>query len=643
MAQQHYQGNKSENEAQAKAEADALYKDFERWRADQDAFAKMLNPEPDGDREYGISKLITATNKEGADRAKSQFISEWAGTRSEAKIARLTMAQTVIETAMIQDDDAELIQSADFEDLLHGILAGFDDDTQQQWLDISYDRMMKSFITFTGKSVTRVGVSPKTPGSNVMRIRSDILDPYQCAHTFGPGKRRFLYRFTRPIGEARAMLPGLIDATMPAIMEKKDDDLVTIDDYWVEEMDPENPGMLVVTNTLLIDGLSVHPAGYRETAFDRLAFQIVNISSQARLPVGNQTQSSRQEWVRYHARPFFARARYTLPLYEDILALRLDEMAQVIHPSRYQKNPNNPGQFVIDPATRTPGSEHLIDEDARIELEQVGSGSFSPDSVTPEIKAVLNSIMSDLLVTGQFPRDTSGYLYNSAIQQGELVLAPEARAAASNKKQVLEEGIRQFLAAPKGSVVHVSFISPMVDPENPRAFKMNRYKQSDIPKDYDMMVLEPPMLPRDPLQAMSLFERGVNSGAWDKITGRTEALKMRDPIGVERRQERQSVRESQEFRRHLILQSYEREIARFRAEAQAAERVNDRSEALHLMTMAGMLEKELVGIMQQHGIATQQSPDVGGIPPEVQPPEMRDNPDEAAFRERNSRSPIPGA
>ncbi len=635
MAQRHFKGSSLEEvQNQAHAEATRLWDSFSLWRSDQDAFAKMLNPAPnETGRAYGVADAIAATKNREAERSKSQFISEWAGTRSEAKLARLTMADTVIETATIQQDDEELIASADFEDLLHGILAGFDDDTARQWLDISWDRTIKAFITFTGKAVTRIHVRPKVKGSKVVKVHSDVLDPYQVAHSFGPGVRKFLYRFTKPIGDARAMMPGLVEATMPDITGKNDDDLVTIDDYWVEEMDPEDPELFIVTNTLLIEGLAVHPHGFRETAFKRLPHQIVNISSQARLPGTQETQASMQEWSRYHARPFFARARYTLPLYEDILALKLDEMALAIHPPRQHKNPNNPGQLAYNPEDRAPDADLVMaDDDATVELEKTSAAALQGDTVTEEIKAVLNSIMSDLLVTGLFPRDTSGYLYNSAIQQGELVLAPEAKTSASLKKQNLEEGLHQFLNMDDESEIHLSFISPTIDLEKPQQFRMRKYTKKDIPQVFDMLVLEPPMLPRDPLQQMTLFERGTASGAFDRITGRAVALKFRDGVGMERRYERQKVRDSQELQRTMISQTYEREIARLQAEADSAEADGDRGKAVQLQAIAGALEQDLARILGQQNVATKQPPGPGGILPQVQPPEARDNPDEAAAR-----------
>ena len=623
---------------------------FAPWRERHDLWDDMLYPPDDVDviglRNTGLS----GSKPRDERRSQSQYRTNFVRKASDDLINSLSATDPLIEVQnKPNDSQVEMEKGAKVERFCRGILQALEEEAQQLAMGTSWLRRVHSYAACPGKLVARIHVRA-TPPTNTGYVEWELFDPYMVAHEFSRGLRRLSSQATISGLEAlslverfRAESEGdesfLVAPHIPtSIAGGLGSGEVNRVEYWVEEWDYKNGGGFNVYNGLLLGNETIFLRKMSRAdagGFDRMPIIVITMNTFGRsyqkpaigssgMVTGSGADSNRarpRSAIERHAEPWFAPLEKVIPHFNLVKSLEIDSVDWKVHPPIITRGEN--GTFVVEDRRLGPGVQIPLEPGQVMQFLELQSSAIEVNStLVADLKKEMERAGPWALLRDVPFADPSGFLYSLFSTQVEKSTQDYAQGAAAFLKWGFLEAIHQFKHIP-GLEIKLKGIS-YKGTEQAHLFEED-FKASDFPESITLNVKLAPMLPKDDMRAIQIYQMAIDpdSGGMDQLTAMSQILGIRDPVAVRKRRLQDRIEASEES---LVIAKWDdlrQKIAALHAEAASRTKLNERLAIQKQATLYEELLRQFEARYFGANPAFQQEPLPGLPAPSEQAPQER--------------------
>ena len=616
-----------------------LRKKFKPWREDHDDWDKMVFPDVDEDvvADRNRGRILSRAGEDR--RMASQYRTNFVRVGVDNLINRLSRAEPKLETAVMNRDMDEISAGSKMERFGLGLFNVLNEQYSSTGVGTSWLRTVYSHFAHPGKGVARIQV--RRGSDNQAQIFWDLLDPYLVFHDFTTNMRRLGYERHLSNFEAAAVLANFsADAQrgIPFTVEPRDigslgvedDKGIAVGEYWIEKPDYDTGGAKVWSALLFDDQVMA----MREMPVDHLPFVVVSANSLGRTyqkidssSVDNGNNVRPRDFIRRHAEPWFAPIQKTVELYNVVKTLEVEGVDLQIRPPLLMKSES--GGWTLQDNRISGGVQIPLGPDQFMDFLQYNNQAIVANStLVTSLEQELNRAYPLIGLLADVPGQ-SGFLFNLRTDEFELSVSEYARAASRFLEYGLQEVVHQFK---KADGLKVALSGTDYRDNDAGTFFHEEFDSKDFPESTIMRVRLAPMLPKDDMRAIQIYQLATDPerGGLDELTGMAQILGINDPQSVKDRRLDDKIQKSETFITEAILRRMFEEADQLALEAEAEDdpikHMRIRRAAIRAKIRA---EQEEVRLTGQAQASPQMTAQPGRPSPEVQPPEQRgiENPD----------------
>ena len=508
---------------------DFLKDAFRGWRQDFEKYMAFAFP---GLSPSAVVSQIGSIYQEGPTRdvteTRSVYLSEWVGTRGERIIDRRTSAKTNFISTFYGKDAINRLNDERIIELGLSIFKDLDDQMISGIGGISWDMRLKAMGTWTGKQAFMTRVYKGRDG--FLHVDAPLIEVYSLYHDVdvGPEDRlRVVREFTKKWSDLPAFYAQFGDGTIqapPLPDGKKPNEEATICDYWCREPDGELYHAYMVNIGTDSQGAPRHVPLREEVSWTNHGHTTMPITVVPRLITpGEFGQASRlpgtssfHSKYRHHALPFFARAMNPILFYQGLESMAADAAGMNALPIFQHFQPTDGSPPAKKPVV--PMAMWEMAEGERVEiLKGIQQGQVTVSEAIARIKAELNDVFPDFLVSPGVLPNIAGYAFNSQIEQASIYMTSWTRMDEACKRALLKSVIEQH----KNTFPKDAFKVHGIMPSDGRRFG-HRFDASDYPEEeFDVDVEEPAEIPGKLAQQANLGMQLHQAGAISMFAFRT--------------------------------------------------------------------------------------------------------------------------